>query len=67
MLKIPKTYIVDEKDNKVAVQVDIETFQKIEEVLENYGLVQLIKANENASALNLAEAKTYYNTLEKKH
>ncbi|MBL7961493.1 hypothetical protein JNL27_14765 [bacterium] len=67
MLKIPKTYIVDEKDNKVAVQVDIETFQKIEEVLENYGLVQLIKENENASALNLAEAKTYYNTLEKKH
>ncbi|MBL7996793.1 hypothetical protein JNM05_15610 [bacterium] len=67
MLKIPKTYIVDEEDNKVAVQVDIETFQKIEEVLENYGLVQLIKENENASALNLAEAKTYYNTLEKKH
>lgn len=67
MLKIPKTYIVDEKDNKVAVQVDIETFQKIEEVLENYGLVQMIKENENAPAMKLSEAKAYYNTLEKKH
>ena len=66
MLKIPKTYIVDERDNKVAVQVDIETFQKIEEVLENYGLVQLIKGNESGAALNLAEAKAHFDKLGKK-
>jgi hypothetical protein len=66
MLSIPKKYIVDENNNKIAVQLDIITFEKIEEVLENYGLVKLIKESEHEESLNLAEAKTFYETLEKK-
>jgi len=62
---IEKKYIVDEKNRKVAVQLDIETFEKIEEVLENYALVQLIKENEDDERLSLKEAKAYYKKLDK--
>lgn len=66
MLSIPKKYIVDENNKKIAVQLDIIIFEKIEEVLENYGLVKLIKENKGEEKLSLAEAKTVYETLEKK-
>jgi hypothetical protein len=65
MTDIPRKYIVDEHNNKVAVQLDIETFEKIEELLENYGLVELMKQNEKEEKLAAAEAKAYYRTLDK--
>ena len=65
METIIKQYIVDEQDKKIAVQIPIETFEKIEEVLENYALVQLIKENEGEEVLGLREAKAYYDRLEK--
>ena len=65
METIYKNYIVDEHDNKIAVQIPIETFEKIEEILENYSLVQLIKENEGDEILSLHEAKAYYDKLEK--
>jgi len=65
METINKNYIVDEHDNKIAVQIPIETFEKIEEILENYSLVQLIKENEGDEILSLHEAKAYYDKLEK--
>lgn len=65
MTDIPKKYIVDEHNRKVAVQLDIETFEKIEEILENHGLVELMKQNEGEEKLAAAEAKVYYRTLDK--
>ena len=65
METINKQYIVDEQDKKIAVQIPIETFEKIEEVLENYALVQLIKENEGDEILSLHEAKAYYDQLDK--
>lgn len=65
MTDIPKKYIVDEHDRKVAVQLDIETFEKIEELLENYALVELMKQNEGEERFVAAEAKSYYRTLDK--
>jgi len=65
METINKQYIVDEQDKKIAVQIPIETFEKIEEVLENYALVQLIKENEGEEVLGLSEAKEYYDQLKK--
>ncbi len=35
MFDVKKKFIVDEENKKVAVQIDIETFTQIEEVLEN--------------------------------
>ncbi len=65
MTDIPVKYIVDENDQKVAVQMDIETFKKIEEALENYGLSELIKQSLDEESLSLKEAKSFYDSLEK--
>ena len=65
MTDIPRKYIVDEKNKKVAVQLDISTFNKIEETLENFALVQLMKENEREKKMGAAEGKRYYKTLEK--
>jgi len=65
MEAINKQYIVDEHNKKIAVQIPIETFEQIEEVLENYALFQLIKENEGEEILGLREAKAYYDRLEK--
>ena len=65
MKTIYKQYIVDEHNKKIAVQIPIETFEQIEEVLENYALSQLIENNEGEEILELREAKAYYDRLEK--
>ena len=65
METIDKKFIVDEHNKKIAVQIPIETFEKIEEALENYALFKLIKENEGDEILSLHEAKAYYDQLEK--
>jgi len=65
MLTIKKRFIVDEEDRKVAVQLDIKTFEKIEQVLEDYALGELIKENKQEDNLSLEEAKTFYKSLKK--
>jgi len=65
METINKHYIVDEQNNKIAVQIPVETFEKLEEILENYALVHLMKENEGKEILSLNEAKAYYEQLEK--
>ena len=62
---INKQYIVNEQNQKIAVQIDIKTFERIEEILENYALVQLMKENEGEEILGVNEAKAYYDQLEK--
>ena len=62
---IRKQYIVDEKNQRVAVQIPIDVFEKVEEILENYGLVQLMKENEGSDVLSINEAKSYYDGLER--
>ncbi len=65
MADFPVKYIVDEHDKRIAVQFDIETFRKIEEALENYGLSELIKQSLDEESLSLKEAKSFYDSLEK--
>lgn len=60
MENIKKKYIINEKNRRVGVQLDISTFNKIEELLENYGLVQLIKETENDEKLDIQKAKAFY-------
>ena len=62
---LKRKYIVDEENRRVAVQIDIESFEKIEEILENYALVQLIKENEKDEVLGPDEAQKYYQALDK--
>lgn len=65
MEKIKKRYIVDEDQKKVAVQIDIADFEKIEQILEDYALGQLIAENDPGETLNLKEAKEFYDRLDK--
>ena len=65
MEEIRKKYIIDEHKNKVAVQIDIADFEKIEQLLEDYALVQLMKENDPAENLNLNEARNFYGQLDK--
>jgi hypothetical protein len=62
---IDRRYIVDENNRKVAVQIPIEIFEKMEEVLEDYALVELMKENEGEEILSVNEARAYYEQLEK--
>ena len=62
---IKKNFIVDEKNRKIAVQIDLKTFEQIEEILENYVLVQLKKESESDETLDVEQAKAYYKELEK--
>ena len=65
METIDKQYIVDDQNRRIAVQIPIETFEKLEEILENYALVQLMKENENEETINIQDAKSYYDQLDK--
>lgn len=65
MEEIKKRYIVDDKNRKIALQIDYETFERIEEILEDYALIQLIKENDEKDILDENEAKSYYKKLEK--
>lgn len=65
MKEIEKKYILDENNNKIAVQIDINTFEKIEDVLEDYGLFKLMESNEKADYLDIDDAKKFYKNLDK--
>lgn len=66
MLDIKKTYLTDENKRPVAVQVDIKTFEKMEQLLEDYALGKFIEENDPEENLSLNEAQEYYNQLKKK-
>ncbi len=65
MLEIKKRYVVDEQDRRVAVQIDLETFAKIEEVLEDFALARWITDAQDEPALSPEAAKEYYDALDK--
>jgi len=43
MTAIPRKYITDAKNQKQAVIPDLETFNRMESIIENYGLAIFIK------------------------
>ena len=60
VMNIKRQYIVDEQNRRVAVQVDIKTFEQIEEVLENYALSRLMK---NAAFMYTTVPSTLFGTV----
>ncbi|MCD6118183.1 hypothetical protein J7K93_14375 [bacterium] len=66
MLNIKKEYVVNSKNKKKAVLIDIKTFEKLEDILEGYGLAKFMEEVEGEEVLAVAEAKTYYNKLRKR-
>jgi len=65
MEAIKRKYIVDDNNKKIAVQLDIKTFRKIEEIMEDYALYNMMRENVKDEKLNLQEAENYYSQLEK--
>lgn len=63
MLEIPKQYIVDEQHNPLAVQIPITVYNRIEEILEDFGLMKLMEEVENDELLSGEEARAYYQSL----
>lgn len=63
MLNIQKRYVVDENNNRIAVEIDYRTFKKIEEIIEDHALYQLIREADDSGSLNLSDAKEYYQKL----
>jgi hypothetical protein len=66
MLRIKKRYIVNEQNKPVGVVLDLDTFQKIEELLEDRGLAKALKEVEGEKPLPLAEARKRYARLKKR-
>jgi hypothetical protein len=65
METIKKKFIKDKDNKNVAVEISIEEFKKIEQVLEDYALGELIKETDSAENLTLKEAKAFYKSLKK--
>jgi len=66
MLQLSPNYVTDRENKKIAVQLSIKTYEKIEEILENYSLYHLMEDELTAEPLGLKEARAYYNDLKKK-
>lgn len=65
MLEIQKLNVYDENHNQIAVQIPFSDYLKLEEIIENYGLVKLMDEVKDDDLLSLTEAETYYKSLKK--
>ena len=65
MLEIHKNIVVDENQKPIAVQISIEQFERMEEVIENYGLAKLIEEIADDEQLSAQEAKHFYGNLKR--
>ena len=66
MQELKKCYVTDEQNRRIAVQLDIETFERLEVIIEDYGLARLMEEHDDEDeTLGLSEAKAYYESLEK--
>jgi len=63
MLKIHKNIVLDEKQNPIAVQIPINEFKYLEDLIENYGLSKLMDEAEHDERMSIEDAKTYYYSL----
>ena len=65
MLDLKPQYIVSDENEPVSVILDIQTFRKIEAVIEDYGLAQFMDEGDGDELLSLSEARDYYINLKK--
>ena len=64
-MQLQPNYIVDNHNHRIAVQLDIKTYEKITETLENYALFKFMDENKNDEKLSLKDAREYYNSIKK--
>jgi len=66
MLEIHKKIVLDEDERPFAVQIPIKEFERLEEVIENYGLSNLMDEVKNEKRFSVEEAKMHYKSLKTK-
>ena len=59
MLTIHKNIVLDEQQKPFAIQIPIEEFKRLEEVIENYGLSKLMDEVSDDERLSVEDAKRY--------
>jgi len=65
MLEIHKKIVLDEDQRPFAVQVPIEESERLEEVIENYGLSKLMDEVKDDEKLSVEDGKALYKSLKK--
>jgi rubrerythrin len=60
MLEFHKKIVLDENQKPIAVQIPIEEFERMEEVIENYGLAKMMDEVADDEQLSVQEAKHLY-------
>ena len=65
MTAIPRKYITDTRNQKQAVIVDLETFNRMESIIEDNGLARFMEEAEGDEILSVQEAKKHYRSLKK--
>ena len=63
MLEIHKKIVLDEDQRPFAVQIPIKEFERLEEIIENYGLSKLMDEVKDEEKLSVEDAKIYYKSL----
>jgi RelB Antitoxin alpha helical domain len=63
MLNLHRNIVLDENEKPIAVQIPIDEFQRLEEVIENYGLSKLIDEVADDEPLTVHEARSLYRTM----
>ena len=63
MLRIHKNIVLDENQKPIAVQIPIGDFERLEEIIENYGLAKLMDEVKDDERLSIEEAKSHYQSL----
>ena len=62
-MKIHKYYVLDENQVPIAVQIPLSEFERLEEVIEDQGLAQLINEVQDEERLTGEDAYNYYRSL----
>lgn len=65
MNTLPRKYITDAKNQRQAVIVDLETFNRMESIIEDNGLAKFMEEAEGDETLSVHEAKKHYRSLKK--
>jgi hypothetical protein len=65
MLELHKNIVLDENQKAIAVQIPIEEFQLLEEIIENHGLAKLMDEVADDEKLSVREAKGFYQSMKK--
>lgn len=64
-MTLHKNYVLDENKKPIAVMLPISEFERLETIIEDYGLSKLIDETINDESLTVNEAKAFYGNLKK--